>query len=58
MLRSMIIGLAVAALLQAGVHTAAPAVNVSVASQKIDWVAVQARTLARLVCDSHALPVR
>lgn len=58
MLRSMFIGLAVAALLQVGVHTATPVMDVSVASHKIDWVAVQAKALARLMCGSHALQVR
>jgi hypothetical protein len=58
MLRSMFIGLAIAALLQVGVHTAAPAMNVSAASQKIDWVTVQAKALTRLLCDTTTLSVR
>jgi hypothetical protein len=58
MLRSMIIGLAVAALLQVGVHSVAPASDVSLASSRIDWVTVQASTLARLVCDGCLVLVR
>ena len=52
MLRSMLIGLAVAALLQVGVHSVAPSAELSMASHRIDWVSVQANTLSRLICGS------
>jgi hypothetical protein len=54
MLRSMLIGLAVAALLQVGVHSFAPASDLSLASHRIDWVSVQANTLTRLLCANWA----
>jgi hypothetical protein len=45
----MIIGLAVAALLQVGCHGFAPAEGVSLAAKRIDWVQVQTNALARLI---------
>jgi hypothetical protein len=49
MLRSMIIGLAVAALLQVGVHYLSPAGSVALAAKRIDWVQVQTNALAHLI---------
>lgn len=51
MLRSMLIGLAVAAVLQVGAQEYAPVSASSLASHHVDWVRLQAVTLARLVCD-------
>lgn len=50
MLRSMIIGFTVAAVLQFGSHLAAPAASLDFAAQRIDWVAMQADAIDRLVC--------
>ena len=50
MLRSMIIGLVIAALLQVGGHVFSPASPVSLAAHRIDWVKVQTDALARLLC--------
>lgn len=58
MRRSMIIGLAIAALLQLGTHSVAPAANVSLASQRIDWVVMQANTLTRIVCGGYTFLAR
>ena len=49
MLRSMIIGLAIAAVLQIGVHSLAASAGLSVAAKRIDWVQVQTNALARLI---------
>ncbi len=57
MLRSMIIGLAIAALLQVGARTLAPTDSVSLARQ-IDWVQVQSKALSRLACDGFTLLTR
>lgn len=51
MLRSMIIGLAIAALLQIGGNAFSPPSTVSVGEQRIDWVKVQTDALARLLCN-------
>lgn len=48
MLRSMIIGLAIAALLQVGTRTVTPPNGVALAKQ-IDWVQVQSNALAHLI---------
>lgn len=58
MRRSMIIGLAIAALLQLGSHSAAPAGGVSLASHRIDWVVMQANAVARVVCDGYTFLAR
>ena len=49
MLRSMIIGLAIAAILLVGDHSFSPADGVPLAAQRIDWVQVQTRALPRLI---------
>ena len=49
MLRSMIIGLAIAAVLQIGVHSLAASDGLSLAAKRIDWVQVQTNALARLI---------
>jgi hypothetical protein len=57
MLRSMIIGLAVAALLQLGARTVAATNGVALA-QQIDWVEIQSNALAHLICDGHTFLTR
>ena len=54
MLRSMIIGLAIAALLQLGAHCFAPLSGMALEAKHIDWVKVQTDALAHLVFDSVA----
>lgn len=49
MLRSMIIGLAIAAVLQIGCQSLSPVEGVTLAAKRIDWVQVQTDALARLV---------
>ena len=49
MLRSMIIGLAIAAILQIGGYCVAPANGLSLAAQRIDWVQIQTKALERLI---------
>jgi hypothetical protein len=58
MLRSMIIGLAIAALLQVGGHSFAPPARVSLPAQRIDWVAAQTNALTHLLCNGTALLTR
>lgn len=53
MLRSMIIGLAIAALLQAGARTVASSTDFSLAAKPIDWVQVQTNALGHLLCDGY-----
>jgi hypothetical protein len=53
----MIIGLAIAALLQVGVHSVAPMTDVSLASHRIDWVVMQANTVTRILCDGYTFLV-
>jgi len=57
MLRSMIIGLAIAALLQVGARTVASANGVAFA-QQIDWVQIQTNALAHLIYNGCALLAR
>ncbi len=57
MLRSMVIGLAVAALLQVGAHTVASTDGIALA-KRIDWVQVQSDALAHLMWDGYMLLVR
>lgn len=53
MLRSMIIGLAIAALLQVGVHVAPPtAASLAAAARQIDWIQLQSNALLHLISDS------
>ena len=58
MLRSMIIGLAIAALLQFGGYSFAPLAGVSLTAQPIDWVAAQTTALTHLLCDGYTLLTR
>lgn len=58
MLRSMIIGLAIAALLQVGVQIFSPATGLEFASKPIDWVAVQADAVAHLLDHGFTLLAR
>ncbi len=58
MLRSMIIGLAIAALLQVGGHRFAPPAGVSLTAQRIDWVAVQTNALTHLLRNGTLLLMR
>jgi len=58
MLRSMILGLAIASLLQVGARTFAPAQTLSLAAQRIDWVTMQAEAVDRLVCQGYKLLTR
>lgn len=57
MLRSMIIGLAIAALLQMGARTVASTNGVALAKQ-IDWVQVQSDALAHLICSGSTFFTR
>ncbi len=58
MLRSMIIGLAVAALLQCGARTVVSFHGIELAARQIDWVQIQVKALTHLVSDGHTLMVR
>ena len=58
MLRSMIIGLAIAALLQVGVQSFSPAAGLALATKQIDWVAIQADAVAQLLNHGFTLLVR
>lgn len=53
MLRSMIIGIAIAAMLQVGTRTIAPDQHLTFAAQRIDWVQVQTNALGRILCDGY-----
>ena len=55
MLRSMIIGLAIAAFLLVGDHSFSPADGVTLAAQRIDWVQVQTNALTRLIGNGFTL---
>jgi len=55
MLRSMMIGLAVAALLQLAGHALTPVNNISLTAQRIDWVTAQAKGVAKLFSNGYAL---
>ena len=58
MLRSMIIGLAIAALLQCGARSVASAHGVELAARKIDWVQIQSEALKHLLADGYTLLTR
>lgn len=58
MLRSMIIGLAIASLLQFGARTFAPPHAMALAAQRIDWVTMQAEAVDRLICRGYKLLTR
>lgn len=58
MLRSVIIGLAVATLLHVGSQAVVPASGVAMTAQRIDWAKAQATAMARLVHDGYTLLVR
>jgi|GEM_PF-1328468 len=58
MLRSMIIGLAIAALLQVGDKIFSPAEEVLLAAHRIDWVMVQTEALGRLINLGYTLIAR
>lgn len=58
MLRSVIIGLAIAALLQFGGYSFAPTTGVSLAAQRIDWVTAQTTALTHLLCEGYTLLTR
>lgn len=58
MLRSMIIGLAIAALLQCGARPVASTHGVELAAHQIDWVQVQSEALAHLIADGYTLLAR
>ncbi len=57
MLRSMIIGLAIAALLQVGARTVA-STDMTLAAKRIDWVQVQTNALAHMLCNGITLGTR
>ena len=57
MLRSMIIGLAIAALLQVGARTVA-STDMTLAAKRIDWVEVQTNALAHMLCNGITLRTR
>lgn len=52
MLRSMFIGLAIAAVLQIANFSVEPVRTVSLASERVDWVQVQTAALSRLFGNS------
>jgi len=56
MLRSMIIGLAIASLLQFGANWAAPALSLT--APRVDWVTLQARAVDRLACEGYRFLTR
>lgn len=58
MLRSMIIGLAIAALLQVGGHRFVPPTGVTLTAQRIDWVTAQTDALGHLLCNGYTLLTR
>jgi hypothetical protein len=58
MLRSMFIGLAVAALLQWGARTVASTQGVELAAEQIDWVQIQSQALTHLIADGYTLLMR
>jgi hypothetical protein len=58
MLRSMLVGLAIAALLQVGSHFSAPVSAPSFSSTHVNWVAVQASAIDRLVSFGGAFLTR
>lgn len=58
MLRSMIIGLSIAALLQFGASIVSPVENVALAAHRIDWVKLQTEALSRLVSKGFTLTLR
>ena len=58
MLRSMIIGLAIAALLQVGGQIFALPADVSLTAQRIDWVTAQPNALTHLLCRGYAQVTR
>lgn len=58
MLRSMIVGLAIAALLQLGDKAFSPVGEVTLAAQRIDWVKVQTEALERLIYLGYTLITR
>jgi hypothetical protein len=58
MLRSMIIGLAIAALLQFGGYSFVPPTGVALTAQRIDWVTAQTNALTHLLCDGYTLLTR
>lgn len=62
MLRSMIVGLAIAALLQLGAKGVTPEEGVVLAADHIahraDWAAVQAEAVDRLICQAYTLIAR
>jgi hypothetical protein len=55
MLRSIIIGFAIAAILQLGVRTASPAPDLAVAAQSLNWTQLQCdgAALVRLFADGY-----
>lgn len=57
MLRSMIIGLAIAAVLQLATQIVANA-DVTLAAKRIDWVQVQTDALTRMLCSGIPLRTR
>ncbi len=57
MLRSMIIGMAVAALLEVGAHRVASVKDISLTRQ-IDWIQVQSEALTGLVRDGYVFLTR
>ena len=60
MLRSIIIGFAVAALLQVGVRTASPAPDLAVVAQNLNWTQLQCdgAVFVRLIADGYATLMR
>jgi hypothetical protein len=57
MLRSMIVGLAIAAMLQFATRTTVSS-DVTLAAQQIDWVQIQTKALTTLLGESCALFTR
>lgn len=55
MLRSMILGFAIAILLQFGAQSFAPAPITALSARQIDWASMQAAAVDRLVCQGYRL---
>ena len=55
MLRSMIIGLAIASLLQIGAQSIAPAQAMALSARRIDWASMQSAAVDRLLCQGYRL---
>lgn len=58
MLRSMMIGLAIASLLQIGAGVFSPVDGMELAAQRIDWVQMQTDALSHIIANGFTLMLR